>query len=106
MNTTSLRTQIILPKDLRDEIDRQRRISGESLAQYLREAAQDRVKKEKKKKVDFKKLADMIRNIKPTRTKKEVEEWLKEIREDRRLSDERLEKRWAAAREKAHVSSR
>lgn len=106
MQTTSLRTQIILPKDLRDEIDRQRRLNGESLADYIRKAAKERVEKDKKRKADLKKLADSIRNIKSTRTIKEVEEWLKEIREDRRLSDERMEKRWASARDKAHVSSR
>ena len=34
------RTQIYLPEDLRQEIDRQRRLTGESLAEYLRSAAE------------------------------------------------------------------
>lgn len=100
------RTQIYLPEELRREIDRNRRGSGESLAQYLREAAKERVEKEKKRKADLKKLADMISNMKATRTKAEVEEWLREIREDRRLSDERLEERWAKVRKNSNVPSR
>lgn len=96
MNTTSLRTQIILPKDLRGEIERQRKLSGESLAQYLRIAAKERLQREKKKKSDLKKLAEEIGSLAKTnkRSKKEVEEWLKEIREDRKRSDERMLKRW------------
>ena len=66
MQTPSQRTQIYLPKDLRDEIERQRRVSGESLAEYLRVAARERVAKEKKRKVDLKKLAaEVIGSIKP-----------------------------------------
>lgn len=101
-----LRTQIYLPEDLRHEIDRDRREEGESLAEYLRKAAQERLAKRKRKKADLKKLADMIKNMMPTRTKKEAEEWIKEIREDRRLSDERLERRWAEASKKANVHTR
>ena len=92
MNTTSLRTQIILPENLREKIDRQRKINGESLAEYLRIAALERLEREKKKKTDLKKLAEEIGNLAKTkkRSEKEVEEWLREIREDRRMSDERL----------------
>lgn len=90
------RTQIYLPEDLRREIDRSRRQSGESLADYLREAAKERVEKEKKRKADLKKLAEeVIGSLKIS--EKEANEWIKEIKEDRRLSDERLEKRWAQA---------
>lgn len=95
MNATSQRTQIILPKELRDAIEEQRRLSGESLAEYLRVAAQERLRREKKKKVDLKKLADeFVGAAKGSMTEKEVEEWIQEIREDRRLSDERMLKRW------------
>ena len=96
MNTTSLRTQIILPENLREKIDRQRKMNGESLAEYLRIAALERLEREKKKKTDLKKLAEKIGNLAKTnkRSEKEVEEWLREIREDRRMSDERLLKRW------------
>lgn len=95
MQTTSQRTQIILPRDLRDAIEEQRRLSGESLAEYLRVAAKERIKKEKKKKADLKKLAEeFVGSARGTMTEKEVEEWIQEIRDDRRLSDERLLKRW------------
>jgi len=60
MSHTSLRTQIYLPKDLREQIDKDRLVTGESLAEYLRKAAKLRVKKEKKKKQDLKKLVEEI----------------------------------------------
>lgn len=56
----SLRTQIILPKDLRHEIEEQRKLSGESLAEYLRIAAKERLGRERKKKADLRKLADEV----------------------------------------------
>lgn len=90
------RTQIYLPADLRREIDKNRRESGESLADYLREAAKQRIEKDKKRKTDLKKLADeVIGSL--TISQEKAEEWIKEIKEDHRLSDERLEKRWAKA---------
>lgn len=89
------RTQIYLPDDLRKEIDKYLATSGESLAQYLRGAAEARLKKQKREKTDLKKLADQLDSLEGTRTRKEADQWIKEIREDRRLSDERLDKRWA-----------
>lgn len=99
MNITSLRTQIILPKDLRLQIERQRKLSGESLAEYLRIAARERLEREKKKKTDLKKLAEEIGNVAKAnkRSKKEIEEWIMEIREDRKRSDERMLRRWDEA---------
>lgn len=99
MNNTSSRTQIILPKDLRLQIEIQRKLSGESLAEYLRIAAKERLEREKKKKADLKKLAEEIGNLARTnkRSKKEVEGWIREIREDRKRSDERMLKRWDEA---------
>lgn len=95
MNSTSLRTQIILPKDLRLQIEKQRKLSGESLAGYLRIAAKERLEREKKKKADLKKLADeFVGAAKGTRTNAEIEEWIREIKEDRQKSDERMLKRW------------
>lgn len=55
-----LRTQIYLPEDLRKEIDSARRRTGESLSDYLRKAAEDRTQKEKREKVDLKKLAEEV----------------------------------------------
>lgn len=64
MSTTSVRTQIYLPNDLRREIDKNR--NGESLSEYLRKAAEARINQQKKKKADLKKLADrVIGSIKP-----------------------------------------
>lgn len=100
------RTQIYLPQELRKEIDRQRSLTGESLAEYLRQAAEARLKKDKSRKADLKKLADeVIGSLKGTIIKEEAVQWIKEIREDRRLADERLDKRWVKAHKKKHVSS-
>jgi len=98
------RTQIYLPNDLRQELERYR--SGESLSEYLRNAARERLKRQKKKKADLKKLADEVVGVaKGLRSEKEIEKWEREIREDRRLSDERMLKRWKEAKNK-YVSSR
>lgn len=93
----SNRTQIYLPSDLRQQIDKQRRQTGESLAQYLRQAAEQRLEKQGKEKANLRKLADeVIGSLKISQA--EAKEWIREIREDRKNSDERLEKRWAEAR--------
>lgn len=90
------RTQIYLPEDLRKEIDRYRYSQGESMAEYTRKALEDRIKREKKEKTDLKKLADeVIGSLKISQD--EARKWIKEIKKDRRLSDERLERRWAQA---------
>lgn len=93
----NIRTQIYLPADLRQEIDRNRRESGESLADYLREAAKQRIEKDKKRKVDLKRLAeDFIGSSK--KTDKEIGEWLDWIKEEKKLVDERIDEKW----DKAH----
>lgn len=92
------RTQIYLPYELRQAIDKDRRANGESLAEYLRQAAEEHLKSRKKKKVDLKKLADeVIGSLKGYRTKKEVLEWEREIRRDRKLADQHWIKRWDEA---------
>lgn len=92
------RTQIYLPAELRQAIDRDRRADGESLAEYLRKAAEQRLKNRKKQKADLKKLADeVIGSLKAHRTKKEVLKWEREIRQDRKLADQQWMKRWDEA---------
>lgn len=93
-----LRTQIYLPEELRAAINKHR-THGESLSDYMRRAAAERVRKDESKKQDLAKLADEIFGIaKGTRTKEESEAWIEEIQRDRRLHDERLMKRWERAR--------
>lgn len=82
------RTQIYLPSDLRQEIDRQRRQTGESLAEYLRKAAEERAKVGKRRKAELKKLADLLGSV----SKEEsgwkginVMKWQREIRKDRKI---------------------
>lgn len=84
MTTSSLRTQIILPRSLRQEIERARRAAGESLAEYLRKAAQERLEKVKKKKIDLELLARKIGTVKKSGWEGlDVLEWQRNIREDR-----------------------
>jgi negative regulator of replication initiation len=92
-----LRTQIYLPEELRKEIDNHRAQTGESLSDYLRKAASERAKKHREKTVDLKKLASDIAGS-SKRSSSEAEKWIKEIRDDRRLLDERLERRWQEAK--------
>lgn len=82
---TSQRTQIYLPKDLREEIDKHRSLTGESLAEYLRQAAKLRVAGIKKNKPDLKKLADEITSgVKESAWDGiDVIAWQRKIREDR-----------------------
>lgn len=87
-----LRTQIYLPEELRREVDRLRKDTNESLAGYARKAIKERVKKDKKKKIDLKKLADEVIGS-SHRSDEEMQEWLDWVREERRLSDEVREKR-------------
>jgi len=88
MSHTSVRTQIYLPRDLREEIDRLRAISGEGLAEYLREATRQRVQKEQKiKKVDLKTLAKKITSPKKSAWDGvDVVRWQRKIREDRDIN--------------------
>ena len=93
------RTQIYLPEDLRKEIDHERATTGESLSQYMRQAAEVAVERDKKRMIDLKKLAQEVVGS-STRSKPEALEWVKQIREDRRLADEKWEKRWKKAKRK------
>lgn len=85
MTTSSIRTQIILPKVLRQEIERVRRLTRESLGEYLRKAAQERLEREGKKKTDLEKLArEIIGSVKKSSWEGlDVSEWQRQMREDR-----------------------
>lgn len=82
-----LRTQIYLPEDLRREIDSARRFTGESLSDYLRKAAAERTKKDKKRKVDLKKLAkEITAGVEKSGWEGiDVNKWQREIRKDRKI---------------------
>jgi len=81
------RTQIYLPADLRREIDRQRVSSGESLSDYLRQAARQRLKAEKEGKEDLKKIAaELGKGVKKSGWEGiDVLRWQREIRRDRKI---------------------
>ena len=85
MDYTSTRTQIYIPKSLRDDIDKARVHLGESLAEYLRKAALERLKKSNRQKVDLAKLADeIVGSVKNGAWSEiDVDKWLREERQDR-----------------------
>ena len=84
MVTTSIRTQIILPKALRQEIERVRRLTRERLGEYLRKAAQERLEKEKKRSVNLALLVRKIGMVKKSGWKTvDVLKWQRKMREDR-----------------------
>lgn len=79
-----MRTQIIIPQNLRKEIESARRATGESLAEYLRKAAQDRLERERKKSVNLELLARKIGTVKKSGWEGiDVLEWQRNMREDR-----------------------
>lgn len=79
------RTQIYLPEELRKDIDRQRRQTGESLAEYLRKAAEERAKRGKQRKAELKKLAEELgKSVKKSGWEGiDILKWQREIRKDR-----------------------
>jgi len=84
MLNTSLRTQIILPRELRNRLDRARAATGESLAAYLRLAINKRLAAERLRRVSLTRLADEVVGAdKKTLTKAEVVLWQRQIRRDR-----------------------
>lgn len=80
-----MRTQIIIPQNLRKDIESARRATGESLAEYLRKAAQERLEKEKKKMTNLEKLAkEVVGAVKKSSWEGiDVSEWQRQMREDR-----------------------
>lgn len=87
------RTQIYLPKKLRQEIDKYRHETDESLAEYLRKAAKERLERQKRKKADLKKLAGEFIGS-SSKSDAEIQEWLDWIQEEKRLVDESIDKKW------------
>ena len=82
------RTQIYLPEELRQEIDKSRRESGESMAEYLRKAAEQRLKTGKRRKADLKKLAELLGSVSREDSGWkgiDVLKWQREIRKDRKI---------------------
>lgn len=81
------RTQIYLPQELRKQIDSQRKLSGESLAEYIRIAAEERVKMKNQRKSDIKRLAQELGNsVKKSGWEgMDVLKWQRGIRKDRKI---------------------
>ena len=86
MATSSMRTQVIIPQNLRNEIESARRVTGESLAEYLRKATRERLERERKKRVNLELLARKIGTVKKSGWEGlDVLEWQRDIREDRNV---------------------
>lgn len=80
-----LRTQIYLPEELRNKINKYR--GEESLSEYIRRAAQEKTEKDKKKKQDLEKLADEVTaGVKKSGWEGiDVIAWQREMRKDREV---------------------
>ena len=91
MSTAYLRTQILLPVDLRQEIDWDRQRKNESLSEYLRKAVQLRLAKEKKKQFDLEQLAEQVvgsldlSKYPEWSTRKAVRQWQRSLRCEKRI---------------------
>ncbi len=83
----NIRTQIYLPEDLRRDIDTLRGEKNESMAEYIRRATKERVEKEKKRKVDLKKIAEEVTSgVKKSGWEGiDIDKWQREIRKDRKI---------------------
>lgn len=83
----AVRTQIYLPQDLRREIDIVRRTKGESLSDYLRQAAREKLAREKRRKEELKKLAkEFTSGVKKSGWEGiDIIKWQREIRKDRKI---------------------
>ncbi len=82
------RTQIYLPEELRREVDRHRAQTGESLAEYIRKAMEERTKMTKKREIDLKKLAKRVTSgvkVSGWGDREEILKWQREIRKDRKI---------------------
>ncbi len=85
------RTQIYLPKNLREEINKTVLIRGQTLSEYLRQASLEQLEREKDRKFNLKKLAEeIVGSAKGLRTKDEVKQWEQQIRRDRQQEDSRI----------------
>lgn len=82
---TSTRTQIILPTNLRQAIDRQRSRTSETLGEFLRQAAQDRLAKESQKQAHLAQLAEEVIGSleRGSWAKTNMSSWQKKMRADR-----------------------
>lgn len=84
------RTQLYLPEELRTEVDKHRKQTGESLAQYFRDAVEHKLSRSKKLKVDLKKLADEFIGC-SKKSDKEIQEWVDWVSEERKRADRKME---------------
>ena len=82
-----LRTQIYLPEELRKQIDQDRAQTGESLADYMRKAVEERTSRSRKRKKDPRQVViEALDAVDPEKSGwKDVDviEWQRQIREDR-----------------------
>lgn len=83
-----IRAQIMLTVALKRSIEAKRRLTGETLSEYLRKAAWLRILTEEEEKKELKQLANALigsvslKNHPEWRTKKKLQGWLKRLREN------------------------
>lgn len=87
-NDEKIRAQVILTVALKNLIEAKKRITGETLSEYLRKAALLRFLAEEEEEMELKKLANLVvgsvslKKHPRWKTKKELQAWLRNLRKE------------------------
>lgn len=87
-NDEKIRSQVVLTASLKQWIEAKRRLTGETLSQYLRRAALLRLLAEEEEKKELERLAQLIIGSisldkhPEWKTKKSLQKWLKDLRKE------------------------
>lgn len=84
--STTIRTQISLTPEIKRAIEAKKRLTGESISEYLRKAALIRLMAEEEEDKDLKRLTQALigsvslKNHPEWNTKRKVQKWLQKLR--------------------------
>ncbi|MFC1790718.1 hypothetical protein ACFLZP_04530 [Patescibacteria group bacterium] len=87
-NDQKTRSQVVLTRSLKKLIEAKRRLTGETLSQYLRKAALLRLLSEEEEQAELDKLAKLVigsvslKNHPQWQTKAKLQGWLKKLRNE------------------------
>lgn len=99
MSHRMVRAQLYLPKSLRVAIDRERRLTGESLSGFFRRALEEKVEAGKKEEQNLKALAQKVLGTPVKRSGWKGMDPVKWERQVRQEEEEHWLKRWDKAEE-------
>jgi len=87
-NDEKIRSQVILTASLKQWIEAKKRLTGETLSEYLRKAALLRLLAEEEDKKELERLAQLVvgsvnlKNHPEWKTQKKLQKWLKNLRKE------------------------